>query len=142
LRRYELSDEQFALIADLLPPNGRRGGQWQDHRRILNGMFWVLHAGAQWREMPERYGPWQTVYDRFSRWRKNGTIDRMLERLHMQLDEDGRVAVDFWLVDSTVIRASAAAAGARRKKNAGRRARRPCSRPVERRLWDQDSPRH
>jgi len=56
MRRYQLTDEQYEMIRDLLPANGRRGGQWNSHRTTLNGMFWILHTGAQWREMPERYG--------------------------------------------------------------------------------------
>jgi transposase len=114
VRRYELSDEAFALVADLLPVNGRRGGQWHDHRTALNGIFWILHSGAQWRELPERYGPWQTVYWRYNRWRRDGTIDRMLARLQLQLDAAGRIDVDLWCIDATQIRASRAAAGARR----------------------------
>jgi transposase len=114
VRRYELSDEAFALVADLLPPNGRRGGQWHDHRTALNGIFWILHSGAQWRELPERYGPWQTVYWRYNRWRQDGTIDRMLERLQLRLGADGRIDVELWCIDATQIRASRAAAGARR----------------------------
>lgn len=114
VRRYELSDQAFALVADLLPANGRRGGQWQDHRTVLNGIFWILHSGAQWRELPARYGKWQTVYWRYNRWRRDGTIDRMLERLHLTLDAEGRIDVDLWCLDATQIRASRAAAGARR----------------------------
>lgn len=114
VRRYELSDQAFALVADLLPANGRRGGQWQDHRTALNGIFWILHSGAQWRELPERYGKWQTVYWRFNRWRRDGTIDRLLERLQLTLDAEGRIDVDLWCLDATQIRASRAAAGARR----------------------------
>jgi transposase len=114
VRRYELSDEAFGLVSDLLPANGRRGGQWHDHRTALNGIFWLLHSGAQWRELPERYGPWQTVYWRYNRWRRDGTIDRMLERLQLRLDADGRIDVDLWCIDATQIRASRAAAGARR----------------------------
>lgn len=115
MRRYELTDEQFEAIADLMPANGRRGGQWNDHRTTLNGLFWVLHSGAQWREMPERYGPWQSVYDRFNRWRKDGTIDRILERLQYRLDAQGRIDWDLWCVDGTNIRASRSAAGAGQK---------------------------
>lgn len=122
LRRYELSDEAFTLLADLLPPTGRRGGQWNDHRTTLNGIFWILHSGAQWRELPERYGKWESVYHRYNRWRKDGTIDRMLERLHLQLDAEGRIDVDLWCIDATQIRGSRAAAGARRsaEKKRGR----------------------
>lgn len=114
IRRYELSDDQFALIQDLLPANGRRGQQWYDHRAILNGLFWQLHTGAQGREVPERYGPWQTIYSRFRRWQRDGTIARILERLHLALNAEGRIAVDLWCIDATLIRGSRAAGGARR----------------------------
>ena len=115
-RRYELSDRSFALVEDLLPPNGRRGGQWKCHRTMLNGIFWILYTGAHWRELPERYGPWKSVYHRYNRWRRDGTIDRMLERLHLKLDERGRIDVDLWCIDATLIRASRAAAGAAGEK--------------------------
>lgn len=118
LRRYELSDGALALIADLLPVNGRRGGQWAAHRPVLNGIIWILHSGAQWRELPERYGKWQTVYGRYNRWRRDGTITRMLERLHLTLNAAGRIDVELWCVDATQIRASRAAAGARRTETA------------------------
>ena len=114
VRRYELSDQAFGLLEHLLPPNGRRGGQWNDHRTTLNGIFWILHTGAQWRELPERYGKWQSVYWRYNRWRRDGTIDRMLERLHLALDAEGRLDAELWCIDATQIRASRAAAGARR----------------------------
>lgn len=114
-RRYELNEEQFQLIEDLLPKTGSPGGQWRDHRQILNGMFWVLNSGAQWREMPDRYGPWETVYSRFRRWSRDGTFARMLERLQLELNEDGTIDLDTWYVDSTIVRASRSAAGARRQ---------------------------
>ena len=116
MRRYELTDEQYELISDLLPRNGKRGGQWNDHRVTLNGIFWILHSGAQWREMPERYGKWQSVYDRFNRWRKNGMIDRFLQRLQMRLDKEGRIDWDLWCIDGTNVRASRSAAGAGKSK--------------------------
>jgi transposase len=112
MRRYELTDEQYEMIRGLLPVNGKRGGQWNDHRTTLNGMFWILHTGAQWREMPERYGKWKSAYDRFNRWRKNGTIDKILQRLQVRLDKDGRIDWDLWCIDGTNVRASRSAAGA------------------------------
>lgn len=118
-RRYELSDSQFELIKDLLPTNDphHSGHPWSDHHRMLNGMFWVLYSGAQWREMPERYGHWNSVYCRFRRWQKDGTIEKMLQRLHLKLDEEGYIDQDLWCVDATLIRASRSAAGASGKKN-------------------------
>jgi transposase len=116
MRRYELTDEQYRLISDLLPGNGKRGGQWNDHHVTLNGIFWILHSGAQWREMPERYGKWQSVYDRFNRWRKSGMIDRFLRRLQIRLDKEGRIDWDLWCIDGTNVRASRSAAGAGKSK--------------------------
>lgn len=91
MQRYELSKEQYELTEDLLPMNGNRGGQCKNHRELLNGIFWVLYSGAQWREMPERYGSWKTVHDRFRRWSRDGTIEKMLSRLHLKLDENGYI---------------------------------------------------
>jgi transposase len=116
MRRYELTDAQYAAIADLMPANGKRGGQWNDHRTTLNGILWVLHTGAQWRELPERYGKWKSVHDRLSRWRKDGTIDRILDRLHTRLTDRGLIDADLWCIDATNIRASRSAAGAGGKK--------------------------
>ena len=117
-RRYELSDEEFAVIEDLFPPSGKRGGQWKDHREVLNGVFWILHTGAQWRELPERYGKWQTVYSRFRRWLDDGTIDAILKRLHLRLDAEGRIDPDTWFVDGTTVRAGRSAAGGGKKRPA------------------------
>lgn len=115
-RRYELTEAQYALIEDLLPRNGRRGNQWEDHRQVLNGIFWILNSGAQWRELPERYGNWNSVYQRFSRWSRSGLIARILERLQLKLNTEGFIDHELWLVDSTIVRASRSAAGARREK--------------------------
>ena len=76
LRPYELRDEDYALIEDLLPKNGKRGGQWKDHRTMLNGIFWILYTGGHWRELPERYGKRSSVNDRLTLWRRDGTLDR------------------------------------------------------------------
>ncbi len=58
MRRHELTDEQYVLLEPYLPKPSRAGGHpWAEHRRILNGLFWKLHTGAQWRDIPERYGP-------------------------------------------------------------------------------------
>ena len=115
MQRHEMSDEEWQKIEDLLPRSEGPGRRWEDHRRVLNAMFWVLRTGVPWRDLPERYGPWQTVYDRFNRWRKDGTWDRMLERLQIRLDENGQIDWDLWCIDGTSIRAQRSAAGARKK---------------------------
>ena len=115
MRRHELPDSQWALVADLFPPNGQRGGQWKDHRLIISGVLWILRTGAPWRDLPERFGPWQTVYDRFQRWRSEGLFDRVLERLQIRLNAEGKIDWDLWCVDGSAIRASRAAAGGGKK---------------------------
>ena len=114
LKKGELTDEAWARNAPLLPENGRRGGRWRDHREVVNGILWKLRTGAPWRDLPERNGPWQTCYDRFSRWRRDGTWDRLLGDAQTKSDADGEVE---WLVsvDSTIARAHQHAAGARRR---------------------------
>ena len=118
-RRYEMTDEAFALIEPLLPRQGR-GGRWKDHRTVINGIFWILNSGAQWRDLPERYGPWETVYGRYRRWVQEGLIADILRHLHLRLDDDGRIDWSVFDVDGSNVRAHRAAAGAaaKSKKNA------------------------
>lgn len=112
--RGELTDEAWKTISKLLPRNGHRGGQWRNHRRVVNGILWRLRTGAPWRHVPECYGPWQTCYDRFVRWRRDGTWERLLTRLQTEVDAAGELE---WTVsvDSTVARAHQHSAGARRR---------------------------
>jgi transposase len=111
--RGELTDAAWVRLRLLLPQNGRRGKQWRDHRQVINGILWRLRVGAPWRDVPARYGPWQTCYDRFVRWRRDGTWDRLLARV--QAAADARGGIDWVIcVDGTVVRAHQHAAGARR----------------------------
>jgi transposase len=115
MHRYELNDEKWALIEHHLPANGRRGGQWKVHRRCVNGILWVLSSGAPWRDLPERYGPFQTVHRRHLRWRRDGTWERVLAHLRLVADERGLIDHQQWNADSTSVRATRHAAGARKK---------------------------
>jgi transposase len=117
MHRYELSDQQWARIAPFFPHrfhNGKPGHPFNDHRPIVNGILWILHTGAPWRDLPERYGPWETVFYRFNRWRNDGTWNRIVTALLDELDEQGQIDPDLWCIDGSVIRASRAAAGARK----------------------------
>jgi transposase len=117
MRRYELEDHQWEKISDLFPSNdSKRGAPWKDHRKMLNGMFWILCSGAPWRDLPSRYGKWKTVYDRFRRYRIDGTFDRILARLQLALNEQGLIDYSLWEVDSTTVRAHKSAAGAKKKQ--------------------------
>lgn len=115
--RGELTDRAWAAIEPLLPPGGRRGGRWSDHRKVIDGILWKLRTGAPWRDLPERYGPWQTCYDRFVRWRRDGTWEKLLAHAQTRSDAVGEVVWEV-SVDSTVARAHQHAAGARRRPSA------------------------
>ena len=71
-RRHELSDEEWALLEPLLPAQQTGGSPFRDHRTVLNGILFRVRTGIQWRDLPERYGPWQTVYSRYRRWSRSG----------------------------------------------------------------------
>lgn len=115
MRRHELTDEKWELLKELLPPSSAQGRPKRDRRQILNGIFWILRTGAPWRDLPERYGPWKTVYHVFNQWRKDGTWDRMVQALQVRLDREGRIEWDLWCIDGTTIRATRAAAGGGKK---------------------------
>lgn len=112
--RGDLSDAQWRLISGLFPAQ-QRGGRWNDHRLTFDGILWMLRTGAPWRDLPERYGKWQSVYDRFNRYRVDGTFDTILKALRIRLDKDGSIDWDLWCVDGSSVRASRSAAGAAKK---------------------------
>ena len=114
-RRHELSDDQWQRLAPLLPPQRPRTGRpAHDHRTVLNGMLWVLRTGAPWRDLPERYGPWQTVYSRFRRWRDAGVWDRVLRTLQEDAAHDDTLDGSLVMIDGSSIRAHQHAAGAKK----------------------------
>ena len=90
--RQEISDDAWEWIEPLLPDRTpQRGGRWRDHRTMLEAMVWRFRVGAPWRDLPERFGPWQTVYDRFNRWCADGTFDRLLALAQAQADARGEI---------------------------------------------------
>jgi transposase len=129
--RGELTDRAWAELAPLLPANGRRGQQWQDHRTVINGILWKLRTGAPWRDLPERSGSWQTCYARLVRWRQDGTWDRLLAHMQTKSDAVGEVIWEV-SVDSTVSRAHQHAAGARKHRSRADEKRGSVTRPTKR----------
>ena len=129
MKRHELTDEQWALVESHVPRSTARTGRPpSDPRLMLNGIFWILHTGAPWRDLPERFGPWQTVYDHFSKWRKAGVFARVVEALQLRLDKNGLIDWDLWCVDGAHVRASRAAAGADKKAPRGTQTNPPTTR--------------
>jgi transposase len=85
-----------------------------DHRRILNGILWILRTGAPWRDLPERYGPWRTVASRFYRWQRAGLWQDVFDAVKQHAEASGQINWDLHYVDSTIIRAHQHAAGAKK----------------------------
>ncbi|WP_437013228.1 IS5 family transposase [Streptomyces sp. enrichment culture] len=118
VRRHELSDAEWAVLSRLLPSSGTAGRPRADDRVVLNGIVWKLRTGSAWRDVPERYGSWQTLYTRFRRWALDGTFSRMLRAIQAEKDAAGDIQ---WLVsvDSTIVRAHQHAAGGKRGRSTG-----------------------
>lgn len=114
--RHCLTDDQWELIADLVAVERKPVGRPPSDRRvILNGIFWILRTGAAWRDLPERFGKWQTVYDHFNKWSKDGTFDAILRRLQHGVLDAEQIDEELWCVDGTIVRAARCAAGAEKK---------------------------
>ncbi|WP_247708736.1 IS5 family transposase [Streptomyces sp. C3-3] len=112
--RGDLTDREWSLLEPHLPSPGGRGGRWNDHRTVLNGILFRVRTGVPWRDLPERYGSWKTVYERHRRWSADGTWDRLLQAVQADADLAGRIDWSMVGVDSTSCRAHQHAAGARR----------------------------
>ncbi len=117
MARGDLTDKEWARLEPLLPPQrpAEPGGEYRDHRQVINGILWVLRTGAPWRDLPERYGPWQTCYSRFRRWSAQGIWKSVLERLQAQEEAAGNLDWQEAALDSTWIKAHPHAAGAPKK---------------------------
>jgi len=109
-RRYEISDEDWVRIKDMLPPErtGKPGRPSGDNRTALNGILWIARSGAPWRDLPERYGSWSSLYDRFARWSEAGVIERIFEALAVDAD------MQDLSLDSTSIKVHQHATGAKK----------------------------
>jgi len=106
--RYDLTDFEWGVIEPLLPQD-RRGRKPRNNRRVLNGIFWVLRTGAPWRDLPERYGPYTSAYNRFNRWRKAGIWDRLMDAIVNA--HDGKVQ----MIDSSIVRVHQHASGVKKR---------------------------
>ncbi|KUM99067.1 transposase [Streptomyces yokosukanensis] len=111
--RGDLSDVEWSRLEGHLPKSVGRGGRWKDHRTVINGIFFRLRTGIPWRDLPSRFGSWQTVYDRHRRWSADGTWDRVLRLVQADADTEGRIDWSMVSVDSTSCRVHQHAAGAR-----------------------------
>jgi transposase len=110
VRRYEMSDFEWSIIQPLLP-NKPRGVARADDRKVINGIFWRLRTGSPWDEIPERYGPYTTCYNRFVRWRKKGVWDAIFDAVSKAY------AGETQMIDSTSVRVHQHGANGKKGKN-------------------------
>jgi transposase len=103
MTRCEVSDEVWTVLEPLMPTVTGRSRPWTNHRLAVEGMAWKYRTGAPWRDLPERFGKWNSVYKRFTRWAHDGTWDKLLAEVQRQSDAAGRLD---WVVsiDSTITR--------------------------------------
>ena len=115
MRRHALTERQWERLRPLLPPPPKgRGRPRHDDRTIIEGILWRLATGVPWRDLPERYGPWQTVYSRFRRWQQAGVWDRLLAAVQAEGDAAGALDWSVHVLDGTTVRAHQHAAGAKK----------------------------
>ncbi|WP_107091439.1 IS5 family transposase [Streptomyces sp. TP-A0875] len=110
--RGGLSDAEWERLRPFLPVSNGRCGRWRDHRQVINGILYRVRTGVHWRDLPERSGPWKTVYERHRLWSADGTWERLLQQVQAAVDAAGEIDWDI-SVDSTIVRAHQHAAGAR-----------------------------
>ncbi len=110
LKRYELTDQEWNRIAPLLPPEkpNRPGRPSKDNRTMLNAMVWIARSGAPWRDLPERYGPWETVYSRFRKWIEDGYLDNIFRVLSLEAE------LQELSLDASIVKAHQHSAGAKK----------------------------
>ena len=116
MTRMNLTDEEYAVLEPFLPPERPKkpGRPWLPHRPVLDGIFWLDRTGAPWRDLPECYGRWQNAYQRFSRWVNEGLWQHIVDTLQGQARRDEAIDWGLGALDSSVVHAHKAAAGARR----------------------------
>jgi|SRR5205823_504151 len=127
MRRYALRDDQWDRIKDFLPGReGHVGGTAADNRLFVEAVLYRYRAGIPWRDLPERFGDWKIVYQRFSRWAKSGIFERIFKLLASDHDNE------YMMIDATIVRAHQHSAGARKKRRAS-------DRPIARRTDHQNT---
>ena len=113
--RHRLTDEQWNRIEDVFPAPATTGRPRVDWRNVVDGILWLMRTGAAWRDLPEEFGKWSTVWDLFDKWNADGTLDEILHRLRAAHIDAGEIDDELWCVDGTIVRAARCAAGGGKK---------------------------
>lgn len=115
MARNRLKDGEWDLIADVFPAPAATGRPPVNRRDVVDGILWILRTGAPWRDLPEEFGKWGTVWDLFDKWNNDGTLDEILHRLIAANVDVGNIDGELWCVDGSVVRAARCAAGGGKK---------------------------
>jgi len=115
MTRHRLTDEQWDCIADIFPPPAKTGRPPSNRRMIVDAIMWIMRTGSPWRDLPEEFGAWGTVWDLFDKWNADGTLDEILQRLRAIRIDAGEVDEELWCIDGTIVRAARCAAGGGKK---------------------------
>jgi transposase len=109
-KRYEITDEEWERIKGYFPERaeGQKGRPRAEDRMLFNGILWIARSGAAWRDLPERFGPWNTVYKRFAQWQESGLFEKIFKDLAIDAD------LQDMSLDSTSIKAHQSSAGAKK----------------------------
>jgi transposase len=103
----DLTDKQWKVLEPLIPDpprrEDRRGRPWRDPRDVLNGILWILRTGAPWKDLPERYPPYQTCHRRFQKWIEKGVLGSVLETLAQHLEARGQIDLSECYIDGRFV---------------------------------------
>ncbi|MFD7989456.1 IS5 family transposase [Kitasatospora indigofera] len=110
MARFDVTDAEWDLIEPHLPV-AATGPLPRRVRDQFNGILWRFRTGSGWRDAPERYGPWSTVYSRFNHWARTGVFQGLMDALIAEAAARGKVGLELVSVDSTIVRAHHESAG-------------------------------
>lgn len=115
MARNLLEDDEWDLIAEIFPKPAATGRPPVSPRLMMDGILWRLRSGSPWRDMPDEFGPWKTVYNHYDKWNGEGLLDEVKRRLLQRVVDECGVATDLWCVDGTIVRAARCAGGGGKK---------------------------
>ena len=99
MRRYGLSDRQWATISSLLPGReGHVGATARNNRLFVEAVLWIARTGSPWRDLPEHFGHWNSTYSRYSDWMRAGVFERLFQAV------SGDPDMEYAMVDATVVK--------------------------------------
>jgi transposase len=129
MARHGVLDEEWAVIEECFPRPKATGRPPMAARQAFDGICWILRSGAPWRDLPEEFGAWETVYAHFNRWASDGTLEKVFERLKKRFSREDRFDHSVWSIDGSVVRAHRCAGGGGKKGIRGNRKTMPWAAP-------------